>query len=52
LVADRALYREDNLEKLAYTALKWITRVPATVREAPVALAPADPPAMASLQEG
>ena len=41
-----------NLDKLAQTAIKWITRVPATVRDAQVALAHADPPAMAPLQEG
>jgi transposase len=52
LVADSALYSEENLDKLAQTAIKWITRVPATVREAQVALAQADPPAMAPLQEG
>ena len=52
LVADSALYSEANLKKLAQTAIKWITRVPATVREAQVALAQADPPAMAPLQEG
>jgi transposase len=52
LVADSALYSEENLDKLAQTAIKWITRVPATVRAAQVALAQADPPAMAPLQEG
>lgn len=52
LVADSALYSEANLEKLAHTAIKWITRVPATVREAQVALAQADPSSMAPLQEG
>jgi transposase len=52
LVAESALYSEENLDKLAQTAIKWITRVPATVREAQVALAHADPPAMAPLQEG
>ena len=38
--------------QLAHTAIKWITRVPATVSDAQVALAHADPPAMAPLQEG
>jgi transposase len=52
LVANSALYSEDNLANLAQTAIKWITRVPATVRDAQVALAQADPLAMASLQEG
>jgi hypothetical protein len=52
LVADSALSSEENLDKLAQTAIKWITRVPATVREAQVALAQADLPAMGPLQEG
>jgi transposase len=52
LVADRALYREANLEKLAQTRMKWITRVPATLHEAQAALAQADPQAMVSLTEG
>jgi transposase len=52
LVADRALYREANLEKLAQTQMKWITRVPATLHEAQAALAQADPQAMVSLTEG
>ena len=32
--------------------MTWITRVPATLSEAPAALAPVDPQALASLQEG
>jgi transposase len=52
LVADSALYSDDNLQKLAATPIKWITRVPATVREAQVALARADPQARAPLVEG
>jgi transposase len=52
LVADSALYSEANLEKLAQTQMKWITRVPATVREAHAALAHADPQAMVARQEG
>jgi transposase len=32
--------------------MKWMTRVPATWREAQAALAPVDPPAMVALQEG
>ena len=51
-VADRALYRAANLQKLAQTAMKWITRVPATLSEAHAALAHVDPQALASLQEG
>ena len=52
-MADSALYSsEDNLAKLAQTAIKWIARVPAPVRDAQVALAQAAPLAMASSQEG
>ena len=47
LVADSALYSEDNLQKLAATHMTWITRVPATLNEAQTALAQADPQAMA-----
>ena len=52
MVADSALSSEDNLAKLAHTAITWITRVPATVRDAQVALAQAAPLAMAPLEEG
>lgn len=52
LVADSALYNEANLDRLAQTQRKWITRVPATVRDAQAALAHADPQTMASLQAG
>jgi transposase len=52
LVADSALYSEANLAKLAQTQMKWITRVPATWREAQAVLAHADPQAMVALQEG
>jgi transposase len=52
LVADSALESEANLDTLAQTALKWITRVPVTVRDAQVALAQADPSVMAPLHEG
>jgi transposase len=52
LVADSALYNADNLQKLADTRLKWITRVPATLREAQAVLAQADPQTMAPLTEG
>ena len=52
LVADSALYSEDNLQKLAETTVKWITRVPATLREAQAALAQADPAPMPLLTEG
>ena len=40
LVADSALYSEANLEKLAQTQMKWITRVPATLREVTSRLGP------------
>jgi transposase len=52
LVADSALYSEENLQKLAKTHMKWITRVPATVSEAQAALAQANPQTMAPLMEG
>ena len=52
LVADSALYSAENLQKLAETRLKWITRVPATLREAQAVLAQADPQTMAPLMEG
>lgn len=52
LVADSALYNEDNLQKLAETTVKWITRVPATLGEAQAALAQATPSTMPLLTEG
>jgi transposase len=52
LVADGALYREDNLSKLSGTCMQWITRVPATLSEAQAALAQTDPPTMAPLLDG
>jgi transposase len=52
LVADSALYSEENLQKLADTGSKWITRVPATLTAAHAALAQADPETMAPLIEG
>jgi transposase len=52
LVADSALYNADNLQKLADTSLKWITRVPATWTEAQKVLAQAQPETMASLPDG
>jgi transposase len=52
LVADSALYSAEHLQKLAETRLKWITRVPATLREAQVVLAQAAPQTMAPLTEG
>lgn len=52
VVADSALSSDENLQELAKTQIKWITRVPATLREAQAALAQADPPAMQPLTEG
>jgi transposase len=52
LVADSALYSEDNLQRLSETRLQWITRVPATLSEAQAALAQADPQTMAPLPDG
>jgi transposase len=52
LVADSALYSEDNLQKLAATRLKWMTRVPATVSEAQAARARVDPQSLAPLSAG
>lgn len=51
LVADSALYSAANLQQLAQTSMKWITRVPATVSDAQAVLAQADPQAMAVLNE-
>jgi transposase len=52
LVADSALYNAENLQQLAHTPGKRITRVPATLSEAPAALAAAAPQTMAPLMEG
>ena len=52
IVADSALYSADNLQKLAETSLKWITRVPATLTEAQEVLAQAQPETMAALPDG
>jgi transposase len=52
LVADSALYNAENLQKLADTSLKWITRVPATLTEAQEVLAQAQPETMTSLPDG
>ena len=51
LVADSALSSAENLQKLALTGSKWITRVPATVTEAQDALAHADLETMEPLGE-
>ncbi len=52
VVADSALSTADNLQKLAETQIKWMTRVPATLSEAQAALAQADPQTMAPLTAG
>jgi transposase len=52
LVADRARSSAENLQKLAETRTKWITRVPATLREAQAVLAHAHPQTMTPLTEG
>ncbi|HEY5867962.1 MAG TPA: IS1634 family transposase [Candidatus Tectomicrobia bacterium] len=52
LVADSALYSADNLQKLADTSIKWITRVPATLTEAQEVLTQANPQTMSPLQAG
>ena len=52
LVADSALYSAENLQKLAETSLKWITRVPATLSEAQEVLGQAQPETMLPLAEG
>jgi transposase len=52
LVADGALYRVDHRQKLSETQMQWITRVPATWREAQAALAQAEPQTMAPVPEG
>jgi transposase len=52
LVADSALYSDDNLQKLGETHIQWITRVPATVHDAQTALAQVIPETMQPLMEG
>jgi transposase len=52
LVADSALYSEDNLGLLRDARVKWITRVPATLSQAQEALAQAEPDTMTPLKPG
>jgi transposase len=52
LVADSALYSADNLVKLAESGVQWITRVPATVREAQEVLTRTNPETMIPLTDG
>jgi transposase len=50
LMADSAFYRAANLQKLAQTPMKWITRVPAVLNADKTVLAQTDPQANASSQ--
>jgi transposase len=52
VVADSALSSAANLQTLAETGTKWITRVPATLTEAQEILAQATPVTMPALHEG
>jgi transposase len=52
VVADSALYSDENLQELAKTQIKWITRVPATLSDAHAALAQVDLQAMQPLTAG
>jgi transposase len=52
LVADSALYSEENLQQLSQTPMQWITRVPATLSEAQAALGQAAPQTMLPLMAG
>jgi DDE_Tnp_1-associated len=52
LVADSALDSADHLQHLATAGMKWLSRVPATLREAQEALARAVPETMVPLREG
>jgi transposase len=52
VVADSALYSEDNLALLQDLPTRWITRVPATLNEVKTALAQTDPEQMTPLKEG
>jgi transposase len=52
LVADSALYSEENLPQLADTGTTWITRVPATLTEAQTTWEQAIPAAMLPLRDG
>ena len=52
LVADSALYSADNLQQLAKTRMKWITRVPGTLSEAQEVCTHANPARMTPMEEG
>jgi transposase len=51
LVADSALYSAENLRKLDQSAVKWITRVPATLNEVQAHLAQPDLETMTALPD-
>jgi len=51
-VAESALSSNEHLPHLAKPPITWITRVPATVRDAPAAVAQVAPQAMQPLPEG
>jgi transposase len=52
VVADSALYNAENLGKLATVAVKWITRVPATLNEGEAHLTNVDLATLAPLTDG
>jgi transposase len=52
LVADSALYSAENLNKLAQSETKWLTRVPATLNEVQGHLAQPDLASMTELTDG
>jgi transposase len=52
LVADSALYRAENLGKLDQGTVKWITRVPATLKEVQAHLAQPELETMTALTDG
>jgi transposase len=52
VVADSALYSEDNLALLPDTPTKWITRVPGTLNKVKAALTQADPEQRTPLKPG
>jgi transposase len=52
LVAESARYREANLQRVANTQIKWMPRVPATVRDAQAVLGQTDPQTMTPLADG
>ena len=52
LVADSTLSSEAHLQQFANTQLTWMTRVPATLSDAPAGLRQADPQTMPPLADG